>query len=106
MTEKLHKKGVQRSMGKLAEQFNCSDKFPINRELCEKKIEGSSLAIAESEAITGTSKLLTAEWTWRCSDASVVETAQRDFRSETLLVDTKHVLEDEIHVVMSEHLIV
>ena len=36
----------------------------------------------------------------------LVENCRQDFRSETLLVDNKQVLKEEIHLIMSEHSIV
>ena len=54
----------------------------------------------------GTSKLLTAEGIQNWSETFVVDNGRQDFRSETLLVDTKQVLEEEIHLIMSEHSIV
>ena len=54
----------------------------------------------------GSSKLLTAECIQNCSETIIVEKCRQDFHSETLLVDTKQVLEEEIHLVMSEHSIV
>ena len=51
----------------------------------------------------GTSKLLTAECIQNWSETNVVDDGWQDLRSETLLVDTKQVLEEEIHSVMSEH---
>ena len=54
-------------------------------------------------AIKGTSKLLTAEWIQIWSETFVVaDNGRQDFRSETVLVDTKQFLEEEIHFVMSE----
>ena len=41
-----------------------------------------------------------------CPETFVVDDGWQDFRSKTLLVDTTQVLEEEIHMVMSEHLIV
>ena len=51
----------------------------------------------------GTSKLLTAECIQNWSETNKVDDGWQDLRSETLLVDTKQVLEEEIHLVMSEH---
>ena len=50
----------------------------------------------------GTSKLLTAECIQNWSETIVVDDGWQDLHSETLLVDTKHVREEEIHLVMSE----
>ena len=52
-----------------------------------------------------TSKLFTAECIQNWSETIVVDGWQ-DLHWETLLVDTKQVLEEEIHLVMSEHSIV
>ena len=51
----------------------------------------------------GTSKLLTAECIQKCSETIYVESGQQDFLSDTLLVDAKQVLEQEIHSVNNEH---
>ena len=42
---------------------------------------------------------------WNWPETFVVDDGWQDFRSKTLLVDTTQVLEEEIHMVMSEHLI-
>ena len=55
---------------------------------------------------TKNSKRLKAEWLWNWPETFVVDDGCQDFRSEKLLVDTIQVLEDEIHLVMSEHSIV
>ena len=47
-----------------------------------------------------------AEWMWNWPDTLVVDEGWQDFRSETLLVYTTKVLKEEIHLVMSELLIV
>ena len=60
----------------------------------------------ESEANKETSKNLTAQWMWNWPETFVADDGWQDFRSETLLLDTTEVLEEEIHLVMSEHLIV
>ena len=57
-------------------------------------------------ASKGTSKLFTSEWIQNWSETIVVETCRDDFHSEILLVNTKQVLEEEFHLVMSEHSIV
>ena len=51
----------------------------------------------------GTSKFLTAECIQNWSETFIVDNGRQDVRSETLLVDTKQVLEEEIHLGMSEH---
>ena len=54
----------------------------------------------------GTSKLLTAECIQNWSEIIVAEKCRQDFRSEALLVDNIQFLEEEIHLVKSEHSIV
>ena len=93
------------------EQMKCSDKCPNHGKLQDKIIrreahEASHVTNVESGANKRTSKLLTAEWKWNRPETFVVDDGWQDFRSETLLVDTKQVLEEEIHLVMSKHLIV
>ena len=93
------------------EQVKCSDKFPNHGKLQDKIIkreahEDSNVANAGSNTNKGTSKNLIAEWMWNWPETFVVDIGWQDFRSETLLVDTEQVLEEEIHLVMSEHLIV
>ena len=60
----------------------------------------------ESNANKGTSKNLIAEWMWNWPETFFVDNGWQDFQSEILLVDTEQVLEEEIHLVMSEHLVV
>ena len=43
---------------------------------------------------------------WNRPETFVVDNGWQDFRSGTLLVDTQQVLEEETHLVMSEHLVV
>ena len=50
----------------------------------------------------GTSKLLTAECIQNWSETFVVDNGRQYFCSDTLLVDTKQVLKEEIHLFMSE----
>ena len=54
----------------------------------------------------GTSQLITTECIQKLSETFIVDNGRQDFRSETLLVDTKHVVEEEIHLVISDHSIV
>ena len=54
----------------------------------------------------GISKLPKAESIQNWSETIIVDNGRQDFRSETLLVDTKHVVEEEIHLVISDHSIV
>ena len=51
----------------------------------------------------GTSKFLTAECIQNWSKTFIVDNSRQDVRSETLLMDTKQVLEEDIHLGMSEH---
>ena len=51
----------------------------------------------------GTSQLITTECIQKLSETFIVDNGRQDVRSETLLVDTKQVLEEEIHLGMSEH---
>ena len=93
------------------EQMKCSDKCPNNVKLQDKIIEreaheDSNVTNVESGANKRTSKLLTAEWMWNWPETFVVDNGWPDFRSETVLLDTTEVLEGEIHLVISEHLIV
>ena len=60
----------------------------------------------ESDANKETSKNLTAQWMWNWPETFIVDDGWQDFRSENLLLDITEVLEEEIHLVMSEHLIV
>ena len=93
------------------EQMKCSDKCPNHGKLQDKTIkreahEDSNMTNVESDPNKGTSKNLIAEWMWNWPETFVVDIGWQDFRSETLLVDTQQVLEEETHLVMSEHLIV
>ena len=93
------------------EQMKCSDKSPNHGKLQDKTIkreahEDSNMTNVESDPNKGTSKNLIAEWMWNWPETFVVDIGWQDFRSETLLVDAEQVLEEEIHLVMSEHLIV
>ena len=51
----------------------------------------------------GTSQLITTECIQKLSETFIVDNGRQDVRSETLLVDTKQVLEEAIHLGMSEH---
>ena len=93
------------------EQMKCSDKCLNHGKLQDKTIkrealEDSNMTNAESDANKETSKRLTAERMRNWPEIFVVDDGWQDFHSETLLVDTEQVLEEEIHLVMSEHLIV
>ena len=93
------------------EQMKCSDKCPNHGKVQDKTIkheahEDSNMTNVESNANKGISKNLIAEWMWNWPETFVVDNGWQHFRSETLLVDTEQVLEEEIHLVMSEHLVV
>ena len=93
------------------EQMKCSDKCPNHGKLQDKTIkreahEDSTMINVESNANKGSSKNLIAECLWNWPETFVVDNGWQDFRSETLLGDTEQVLEEEIHLVMSEHLVV
>ena len=51
----------------------------------------------------GTSQLITTECIQKLSETFIVDNGRQDVRSETRLVDTKQVLDEEIHLGMSEH---
>ena len=51
----------------------------------------------------GTSQLITTECIQKLSETFIVDNGRQDVRSETLLVDTKQVLEEDIHFSMGEH---
>ena len=93
------------------EKMKCSDKCPNHGKLQDKTIkreahEDSNMTNVESNANKGTSKNLIAEWMWNWPETFFVDNGWQDFQSEILLVDTEQVLEEEIHLVMSEHLVV
>ena len=51
----------------------------------------------------GTPQLITTECIQKLSETFIVDNGRQDVRSENLLVDTKQVLEEDIHLGMSEH---
>ena len=51
----------------------------------------------------GTPQLIKTECIQKLSETFIVDNGRQDVRSETLLVDTKQVLEEDIHLGMSEH---
>ena len=53
---------------------------------------------------TKTPRRISAEWRRNWPETFVVNDGRQDFHSETLLVDTEQVFNDEIHMVMSGHL--
>ena len=90
------------------EQMKCSDNFPNHgkfRNKCEAH-EDSNMTNVESDANKETSERLTAEWMRNWPEIFVVDDGWQDFRSEILLVDTEQGLEEDTHLVMSDHLIV
>ena len=92
------------------EQMKCSDKCPNHGKLQDKTIkreahEDSNMTNVESNANKGTSKKLIEQRMWNWPETFVVDDRWQDFRFKTLLVDTTQILE-EIHLVMSKHLIV
>ena len=71
-----------------------------DNETCRKK------AISQPDvnlANQGTSQLITVECIQKLSETFIVDNGRQDVRSETLLVVTKQVLEEDIHLGMSEH---
>ena len=71
-----------------------------DNETCRKE------AISQPDvklANQGTSQLITTECIQKLSETFIVDNGRQDVRSETLLVDTKQVLEEDIHLGMSEH---
>ena len=79
------------------EQMKCSDKCLNHGKLQDKTIkreahEDSNMTNVESNTNKGTSKNRIAEWMWNWQETFVVDDGWQDFRSESLLVDTKQVL--------------
>ena len=71
-----------------------------DNETCRKE------AISQPDvklANQGTLQLITTECIQKLSETFIVDNGRQDVRSETLLVDTKQVLEEDIHLGMSEH---
>ena len=71
-----------------------------DNETCRKE------AISQPDvklANQGTPQLITTECIQKMSETFIVDNGRQDVRSETLLVDTKQVLEEDIHLGMSEH---
>ena len=54
----------------------------------------------------GTPQLITTECIQKLSETFIVDNGRQDVRSETLLMDTKQVLEEKVHMFMSEQSIV
>ena len=71
-----------------------------DNETCRKE------AISQPDvklANQGTPQLITTECIQKLSETFIVDNGRQDVRSETLLMDTKQVLEEDIHLGMSEH---
>ena len=85
------------------DQGDRKDRTKANNGACR---QGATSQPEVNVAIEGTSKLSTAEYIQNWSETVVVENCRQDFRSETLVVNTTQVLEDEIHFGKSEHSIV
>ena len=69
-----------------------------DNETCRKE------AISQPDvklANQGTSQLITTECIQKLSETFIVDNGRQDVRSKTLLVDTKQVLEEDIHLGMS-----
>ena len=82
------------------EQADRKDSTEADNETCRKE------AISQPDvklANQGTSQLITTECIQKLSETFIVDNGRQDVRSETLLVDTKQVLEEDIHLGMSEH---
>ena len=85
------------------EQADRKDSTDVDNGTCR---QGATSQPDVKVANKGTSKFLTAECIQNWSETFIVDNGRQDVRSETLLVDTKQVLEEEIHLGMSEHSIV
>ena len=86
------------------ERTDWKDRCKADDGACSK---GATSQPEVSLAIKGTSKLHTAECIQNWSETfGIADNGRQNFRSETLLVDIKQILEEEIHFVMSEHSIV
>ena len=82
------------------EQADRKDRTNADNGTCR---QGATTQPDVNVANKGTSKFLTAECIQNWSETFIVDNGRQDVRSETLLVDTKQVLEEEIHLGMSEH---
>ena len=85
------------------QQADRKDRTDVDNGTCR---QGATSQPDVKVANKGTSKFLTAECIQNWSETFIVDNGRQDVRSETLLVDTKQVLEEEIHLGMSEHSIV
>ena len=82
------------------EQADRKDRTNADNGTCR---QGATTQPDVNVANKGTSKFLTAECIQNWSETFIVDNGRQDVRSETLLVDTKQVLEEDIHLGMSEH---
>ena len=82
------------------EQADRKDRTNADNGTCR---QGATTQPDVNVANKGTSKFLTAECIQNWSKTFIVDNGWQDVRSETLLVDTKQVLEEDIHLGMSEH---
>ena len=85
------------------EQADRKDSSDVDNGTCR---QGATSQPDVKVANKGTSKFLTAECIQNWSETFIVDNGRQDVRSETLLVDTKQVLEEKVHMFMSEHSIV
>ena len=85
------------------QQADRKDRTDVDNGTCR---QGATSQPDVKVANKGTSKFLTAECIQNWSETFIVDNGRQDVRSETLLVDAKQVLEEEIHLCMSEHSIV
>ena len=81
---------------KADEQADRKDRTKAENRACR---QGAPSQPDVKVANKGTSKFLTAECIQNWSETFVVEDCRQDVRSETLLVDAKQVLEEDIHLV-------
>ena len=82
------------------EQADRKDRTNADNGTCR---QGATTQPDVNVANKGTSKFLTAECIQNWSKTFIVDNGRQDVRSETLLVDTKQVLEEDIHLGMNEH---
>ena len=82
------------------QQADRKDRTDVDNGTCR---QGATSQPDVKVANKGTSKFLTAECIQKLSETFIVDNGRQDVRSETLLVDTKQVLEEDIHLGMSEH---
>ena len=82
------------------EQADRKDSTDVDNGTCR---QGATSQPDVKVANKGTSKFLTAECIQKLSETFIVDNGRQDVRSETLLVDTKQVLEEDIHLGMNEH---